>query len=232
MSVYTFQHLSRKVLRRHWPIQTDNWLGGDEYEKYATFQHPRRQEAWLLGRILAKHLIQTAIGKTIQPRDIQIYTHDGLGQAIRPLIFLRGQLQNWSLSISHSNQSVLVAFSDNPETTIGVDITPIQKMSNSFVKTWFTPNERHWLACQQHQKQRQTCILWAIKEAFYKASHQGEGFAPHHIEVCIHSDKQYRVQYTGNTTIPHPSVQISATVVNGETIAIVTTNKPSLEDNI
>lgn len=163
------------------------WLGEAEKETYAGLNAPARREEWLLGRALAKALILEhaphpgGAAPRFCPNEIQICSRDGLNRPSRPQIFLRGRLQPWSLSIAHSDASVLVALSMRSRVSLGVDIAPLQSSAEGSLDMWFTERERRLM--KSDPTLYPPAKLWAVKEAVYKAVNRGESFTPSRIEV-------------------------------------------------
>jgi phosphopantetheinyl transferase len=229
----SYRHVAHSVLRRCWDGPRGvAWLSDCEREVYASWRDFRRRESWLFGRILAKQLILHEANvlpdamRDIHPAEIQIHSRDSLNRATRPRVLSHGQLQAWSLSIAHSDQSVLVALSVAPRVSVGVDVTPVQALSDGFVDMWLTPWERQWLHNQRDQgKLSMASALWAVKEAFYKAVNVGEGFAPCRIEVCPRVCGGYGLRFAGAE--PDGLWRVHLIEADKEIAVIVTVVKPS-----
>jgi hypothetical protein len=123
---------TRRALRHAWTGSSgEAWLSAAEREVYANLRHAGRREAWLLGRLLSKELILNTMAAPLggsgamDPGGVEILSCDGLGRPTRPRVLLQGRLQPWSLSLAHSDRFVLVAFSEDPDLAVGVDVTPI-----------------------------------------------------------------------------------------------------------
>jgi phosphopantetheine--protein transferase-like protein len=199
---FVYRYLARSTMSSLGCVHAgETWLSACEMETYAEMHNARRREEWLFGRVLAKQLIlnevigQSSERRIILPSEIQIFSRDGFGRNTRPLIILNGQLQSWSLSIAHSDQSVLVALAQRPGVSIGVDVTPVQKQSESFINTWLTPYERRWI--RKRDNEHLASILWSIKEAFYKATNRYEQFVPRRIEVYTTAPDYYCLRFDG-----------------------------------
>lgn len=139
---------------------------------------------------------------------ISITSRDDQGRSVRPHVSICGRSLPWSVSISHSQRAVLVAVSTAPEIVLGVDLTDINAIeqmihrepqasapswTTGFQKTWFTNREQETLVDAGPET---TAAVWAVKEAVYKASNRGEGFAPRRIELCL-EPTGFRCQYDG-----------------------------------
>jgi hypothetical protein len=75
----------------------------------------------------------------MDPGGVEILSCDGLGRPTRPRVLLQGRLQPWSLSLAHSDRFVLVAFSEDPDLAVGVDVTPIQSSGAGFLRSGSRP---------------------------------------------------------------------------------------------
>lgn len=159
------------------------WLSVEEERELAHWRHPIRQQAWLDGRWTCKNLIRECLDNSNEiPEftEISILSLDEKGRAVRPQIRLAGQARPWTLSITHSDRAILVAFSMDPNRKLGVDLCQQQCLTDRFIQTWFTSDEQKQL--NQHSPLN-VCRAWAAKESIYKAINRGESFAPRRIEV-------------------------------------------------
>jgi phosphopantetheinyl transferase len=214
-------------MRRAWARPGgEAWLSEPEREAYAVLRDARRREAWLFGRLLCKELILAmriaagSPGGGVEPGQIEVLSRDGLGRPARPRVLLHGRLQPWSLSLAHSDQSVLVGLSRDGRLATGVDVTPIQSPDAGFLDLWFTPRERAWIRAKFDQAARWAATLWAIKEAFYKAVNVGESFAPRQIEVRVDPLGGYVVRWLGSRPTGPCRVRVAAG--RSEVVAVVT----------
>ncbi len=207
----------RDALRRVWAGDGgEAWLSDPEREVYAHLHDARWREAWLFGRLLCKELILSTLvaargGRgALHPGGVEILSRDGLGRPTRPRVLLHGRLQPCSLSLAHSDRFVLVAFCEDPDVAVGVDVTPIQSPGAGFLDLWFTPWERAWIWAQSGQAPRRAASLWAVKEAFYKAVNRGERFAPERIEVHVDPLGGYAVPWYGSRSRGPCRVRVAA----------------------
>lgn len=217
---------ARSAVGLSWPGSSgEAWLSDSEREVYAELRDARRREAWLFGRLLSKDLILSRMAASlgargaIDPGRVEILSRDGLGRATRPRALLQGRLQPWSLSLAHSDRSVVVAFSEDPGVAVGADVTPIQSPSAGFVDLWYTPWERAWVRAQGDQGPRRVATLWAVKEAFYKAVNVGERFAPSRIEVLVDPLGGYAVRC--ERVRPGGRCRVRVAAASREVVAVV-----------
>jgi phosphopantetheinyl transferase len=141
------------------------------------WRDPTRRQAWLRGRWLMKHLIVARLrNHTI--RDIEILPRQ---DSRRPQASCRGELQNWPLSISHTESGVLAAISWRAETAVGVDLASLHPLPRGFSRLWFSAAEQQRIGAQAGPLAINS--LWTVKEALYKACNRGEPFDPRAIEA-------------------------------------------------
>lgn len=167
------------------PLKT--WLSDSECELAARFGHNDRRFQWLAARFVAKqliteHLRQTCSSPTkIDLRSVYIQSTDATGRSIRPRAYVAGRLQDWSLSISHSESVVYVALSTKKSLSVGIDVIDMQSPNRSRLSAWMSGRERQTFSANGDR----WCAAraWAVKEAVYKATNHGESFVPGEFEV-------------------------------------------------
>ena len=165
----------------------ESWLTTSEVAESCRWKDHRRRQQWWEGRRLAKELILDVRPDRISdPAEIEILTQNQLGASVRPRVLVRGRPLPCSLSLSHTDSAVLVAFSDTPGVSVGVDLCAPESYPASFLDTWFTPSER---ALVDGEGSELAARLWAIKESVYKACNSGESFAPRRIQVEMDAGK-------------------------------------------
>ena len=168
-------------------VSLDTWLSDSECELAARFGHNSRRTQWLAARFVAKQLIVEHLRKTcsspikIDLRSVYIQSTDAAGRSIRPRVYVAGRLQDWSLSISHSESIVYVALSTQKSLSVGVDVIDMQSPNRARLSAWMSGRERQTFSA----KGDRWCAAraWAVKEAVYKATNHGESFVPGELEV-------------------------------------------------
>ena len=68
-------------------------------------------------------------------------------------------------------------------------------MAENFIRLWFTPAEQQWL--REAEAPNLASVLWASKEAIYKALNAGESFAPRAVELLPGGQASYRQMPVG-----------------------------------
>jgi len=226
---YIYRCRDKDSLRRTWKQKkADAWFSESEWAVYPGFRDKTRREEWLLGRFLAKQLILEhldagagagePLSLSVHPAEIQVYSRSGMGRSTPPRVFINGRLLNWSLSIAHSKQSVLVALSKKPGTAIGADIEFLCPQTPGFSAIWLTPAEQTWVHNQG--KPHLVSMLWAVKEAAYKAININREFIPRQIEVHFYKPGDCRLILAGKKLAQEHHVY-TAELAN-QAIAIVT----------
>lgn len=163
------------------PGDPGRWLSAAERDRLARIRSPQRRTGWLAGRRLAKELLCSVDGRTSPgPAGWHIESRDGRGRPAPPRAFRCGRLVPWVVSISHSDRSVYVAVSTARGVRLGVDVTPVRPLSDSFARLWLTDNERRW--CARDATGLLRCLVWSVKESCYKAAGNGSPFRPRQID--------------------------------------------------
>jgi phosphopantetheinyl transferase len=171
-----------------------SWLGDQEQRELERFSEPRRRRQWLAGRRLAKELVAGVV-KVPRPAMLQIVGRDERGLAVRPRILADRQELAWSLSIAHSERFVFVAVADSRAGSLGVDVAAARLPStDGFCRLWFTARERQWI---EHDRDRRCAMLWAAKEAVYKAANAGQSWNPREVSLTPIGSAGFECSYRG-----------------------------------
>jgi phosphopantetheinyl transferase len=156
-----------------------DWLSVAEQAVAMRMRDRGRRVAWMAGRYLVKQLLAERI-PCERLAALEIHSVDAAGRHVRPQAVWRGEVLQWSLSISHSRCGLLAAVAP-PGTCIGVDLVASEaRLGRGFTEVWFSPPERRWLAESTTFRPE---MVWGAKEAAYKAINQGERFSPHDLHV-------------------------------------------------
>lgn len=171
---------ARRVFRRDSPRR---WLARGELERLNQIRSPLRAQQWFGGRWLTKSILTSLMSATdtVSACDLHVESRDGRDRAVRPQVYLRGQLQSWAVSISHSEHAIYVAASTRADVRVGVDVMQLRPLDERFTGFWFTPEEQEW--CRRTADPYAACLVWSLKEAYFKAHNDGESFAPRRIDV-------------------------------------------------
>ncbi len=150
-------------------------LSPAEAAAYAALRAGKRRRDWLLGRRVAKRLVQATVaarlGQPLALDEIVILSHaDGWPQVLLPAAAAAGPL---TLSISHSHDRALCAlvWGNRP---LGCDLEFIEPRSAGFVADYFTADERALMAAApEAQHPALANAIWSGKEAALKAIRRG-----------------------------------------------------------
>ena len=150
-------------------------LSPAEATAYAALRTAKRRHDWLLGRRVAKRLVQASVaartGQTLALNEIVILSHaDGWPQVSLPAAAAAGPL---TLSISHSHKRAFCAlvWGNRP---LGCDLEFIEPRSAGFVADYFTLSEReHLAAATLTDHPTLANAIWSGKEAALKAIRRG-----------------------------------------------------------
>ena len=108
------------ALAAHQPLPD---LSPREKRECATYRNPGRLQEYFCGRLLGKQLIAEQLGNTCT-NQIEIFSRNSAGRAIRPRASLAGRPLPFSLSIAHTDRGVLVAVCRDTRLQVGVDMMP------------------------------------------------------------------------------------------------------------
>ncbi|MHB8088670.1 MAG: 4'-phosphopantetheinyl transferase family protein [Anaerolineaceae bacterium] len=153
-----------------------------EIEEFQRFKIPKRKSEWLASRLLVKQLVQKIIATDMlfplkaitfhkETSGVPIVMVDGLGRV------------GW-LSISHSHDGVLAAFTQDRKVHFGADLEFIESRSLDLFADYFTPSEIAWIASSQMDKKDfHANLVWSAKEAYLKAIEKGLQMDTRKIEI-------------------------------------------------
>jgi len=192
-----------ELRRLQTPGSEHRWLTPREQGVYARLRADARRATWLAGRMLAKRLVADYVVAnrldlpTVERGRVELDSGQSGQRRLAPRIRIAGHVLPWSLSIAHTRRGVLVALTSVPALRVGVDLVEPAVFGDGFTDLWFTPAERQWL---RHRGVRHgVSLLWAAKEAVYKAVNHGEPFYPRQIEIL--PDTTHGLQCTGQAAL-------------------------------
>ncbi len=165
---------------------TESLLTSEEALVFARLSNELRRAEWLLGRSLAKQLVQRYFEVTRQPepdrREIGILP----GATGAPVVHIDGTPQSLALSISHSQGAAICALTPEPGLRIGVDIERIAPRDDAFLLDFFGASERAEVASARiEERALLATAIWSAREAFYKAAGTGIPLQQGVMEVAI-----------------------------------------------
>lgn len=190
---------TRCVSTRNWRqtkfSRHTDWLSSAERDELEYWRDQRRRETWLTGRWIGKALI---LGESMKSASglhrVEILSLDDKRRCVRPRVRTCAGAWPGSLSISHTEDIVMVVACPSREIRVGCDLHGDQPLGRSFIDLWFSPAEHCWLRdCGDRDS---TNMIWTAKEAFYKALNRNEPFAPRRFEVRPRGNS-WRCNYRG-----------------------------------
>lgn len=149
-----------------------NWLSEREIQRVEQLRFPKRRNEWLRGRWMAKQLLLRSDPQFagLPPNRITIANQpEGA-----PHVFLEAIPVEGSLSISHREERVAVAWLPGDRAAVGVDIEWIEPRAPAFLEDFFSDMEKYSaLAVPPNRQPMQITLLWSAKEAALKALRLG-----------------------------------------------------------
>jgi len=202
------------------PTTVLSGLSAIEQDDWRQMRSSARRATFLAGRLVAKQLLQQQYPalRAYELTQITIRSNRQGGRSDRPHVEIAGRRLPYSLSITHTDRSVLVGCSDQIGTLVGVDLVHRRDLGSPFERTWLTAAERNLLC--QWDDDLSAADLWAMKEAAYKACQQGESFQPRRIEI-ERDDDRWIVRYRGRDLSAHCTLSTWRT---GDEIAALALN--------
>ncbi len=159
--------------------ETTSWFSTEELTEIQRIAVPKRSMEWLFSRLTVKKLVSGTLGE-IHPSYVRVRKESsGL-----PYIEIAGQGRLGWLSLSHSHQGVLAAFSTNGSLCFGVDLERLEMRSAELRNDFFTPAENARVARLPEDDQILAAnLVWSAKEAYLKAIGMGLQLDTRRVEI-------------------------------------------------
>lgn len=205
-----------ELLARHYLTADEMAMFSRLPQQAGQHAEPGRQKTWLLGRIAAKDALRAwraqvagSNSGALHPAAFAI-GNDARG---KPLVTHWPEPVAPSLSIAHSGGEAVAIVQGAP---IGVDIEPVARRDDGFVRAMATASER---ALLEGLPQRDVWItrLWCAKEALGKCLGTGVASGPHRFEaVALEAGGTLRMRDGGSGR----EAQVSSWPVNAMIVAV------------
>lgn len=171
---------------------------------------------WLVKRLMAERVIQGEY-RRFDAAGVSVLSTDEFQRRSRPRVYCDGSHLPLSLSIAHTPTGVLVAMARQQNLRLGVDLVQPERISVRPIDPWYTQPERQWIAAQADPQA--AAQIWAVKQAFFKATNRGETFSPRRYEVRLDSGGYFHCHSVGRS---HANVcHIAVTPCDGHVAALV-----------
>ncbi len=166
----------------------DRFLSKQERARLEGMRFPKRRADWLSGRRTAKELLRRCEpGLADLPYD-QITIASQPGGA--PQVLVNGTVLPGWLTLSHSGEHALAAWTRAEGVSIGADIERIEPRAEVFVADYFTSGERAMVAqADDGQRDGLVTLIWSAKEAVLKALGIGLGVDTYKVEIMVTSPR-------------------------------------------
>lgn len=143
------------------------------------FKSDKRRQDWLLGRWVAKNLIQSVSGKTLPLHAIEILPAGDGAPEVRVQAPATGAQKEsddpqLTLSISHSADRALCAVVEGQGVALGVDVEQLEDRTETFVRDYFVREEIALVErVSRPSRAGAATAIWSAKEAALKAIRLG-----------------------------------------------------------
>jgi phosphopantetheinyl transferase len=140
----------------------------DEQNEYGKLRISKRKTEWLFSRWVCKLLVKESDGlpaktplQTIAIRK----TANGV-----PFVDIAEVGRTGWLSLSHSTNKVLAAFSKDDSYRFGVDLEYLEERDSQLIEDYFTETESQWVnSASGDEMNFRANLIWSAKEAYLKA---------------------------------------------------------------
>jgi phosphopantetheinyl transferase len=159
--------------------ESTGWFSNEELAEFRLIGVPKRGMEWLFSRLTVKKLVcEISDGKP--PLHIRVRKENsGI-----PFIEIAGKGRLGWLSLSHSHQGVLAAFSSDGSLRFGVDLERLETRSAELRSDFFTSAEDAWVANLPAGDQALAAnLVWSAKEAYLKAIGMGLQLDTRRVEI-------------------------------------------------
>ena len=157
-------------------------LSVQERARLEGMRFPKRRADWLSGRRAAKELLRRCEPGLADLSFDQITISNRAGGA--PEVRVNGAVYPGRLTISHSHERALAAWTRAPGAALGADIERVEPRAEVFVADFFTAQEQAAVAqAKSGQRDLLVTLIWSAKEAVLKALGIGLGVDTRRVEV-------------------------------------------------
>ncbi len=169
MIYWTYSSFTQDDIDR-FETDIDKILSEEEGRAYRKLTIPKRKHEWLASRVLAKCLV----AKVFAEQDLHMCEVEVHKEASgMPFIVVDGK-RTGRLSLSHSGNATIVAFSPDSDARVGVDIERLEERTAQMTDLFFTPHESRWVASfEGYQLSLAQNLVWSAKESYLKAIGKG-----------------------------------------------------------
>ena len=163
------------------PEVVEDFLSPAEAEHFSRLRFAARRQSYLLGRLAGKLLLlqQPAVAN-LQPQEISILNMSSGA----PYVLVKGEDIPGSLSLSHSGEFGVSAYTSASGFAVGIDVEMLLPRSAGLVQDFFTPQEFTLIAALPEEERIEWVNrLWSAKEAVLKAFGLGLRIDTRQVEI-------------------------------------------------
>ena len=166
----------------------DGCLSAAEMQLAERLTSAERRQSFETARRLGKRAVRQMLeARGESPHTVEILSEDRTRTTSRPVVCVDGMSADLTISITHLNETVAVAVTDNG-CCIGIDLAQIQQPSQGFAEFWMTDGEQRQIR-HSEDPALTASMNWSAREAAFKATSTGEEFRPAHWTVTFDGDQ-------------------------------------------
>jgi 4'-phosphopantetheinyl transferase len=166
---------------------TAAWLAPYEAARAGSMRHPKRRTEYLLRRLVAKHAVALALGRSLEPAALA-RTEVRNEPSGAPYLLVDGAPAGLRLSLTDRAGWAVCLLGDGVGgEPFGCDLELVEPRSPAFVRDYLTGAERRYVAgCRPGEAQDAAATLvWSAKESALKALRVGLAIDPRTVEVRL-----------------------------------------------
>ena len=155
-------------------------LSPEERMQASRFRAGLRRHEFLTGRVMVRQAMNDI--RRISG-EIRILGHDPDNVTSRPIAMVDDNPAGINISITHCD-GIVAAAASGPKCSIGIDLVKTGSVTGALQATWMSSAERTQIT-QSAFPDQTAAMIWAAREAAYKASQLDEGFRPADWDIRI-----------------------------------------------
>jgi 4'-phosphopantetheinyl transferase len=145
-----------------------SWLTPTERERAGGMRFTKRRNDYLLGRWVGKNAVARALGRSVAPADLAAIAITNAEDGA-PEVRVAGEAVPLCISLTdRAGWGVCVL--GHGDVAVGCDLELVEPRSRGFVRDYFTPAEREWVAAAQggDEWDVRANLVWSAKESALK----------------------------------------------------------------
>ncbi len=154
-------------------IYQESVLSPEERIQASRFRASLRRQEFVAGRTMVRQAMNDI---RMIDGTVSILRQDAENATSRPLALVDGKPAGMNISITHCD-GIVAAAASGPNCSVGIDLVKSGSVTSTLQATWMSPAERAQIS-QSAFPDQTASMIWAAREAAFKACQLDEGFRP------------------------------------------------------